>query len=275
MLNSTLQGLLVAAALHAVNPSWVGMVDREGFNASGDNDSTTNAQDFGSVAGGSRLTISGWVDIGNPNDVDFYRFSVSPLSLELFFDIDFAEDLAQTGDNDLGLDTSLWIFDDSGVLIAWNDDSDFFEVGQDNTGSDPGSDGFADHDSFIGGLSLSNGTYFAAVSYFGNDANALFGSQINFAELSYSGDAIIGAEADSSFGNQAGCVGDLPPSDPAASCSGQYQLEIRTRFSEVPEPASWALIGLGLLVWGYREVARYPPRHRFSRRADHRHLAGS
>lgn len=249
MPGSAIKALFFAAAVQLASTASALIMDGEGANSSGLNDSTSTAQSAGVVAAANPLTIFGWVDVNKPNDVDFYQFSVSASALELFFDIDFAEDLAQSADDDVGLDTALWIFDATGKLIAWNDDSVFFEVGKDNAGSDPGSDVFADHDSFIGGLPLSQGTYFAAVSYNWNEANALYQSGLDFTALSFSGDAIAGALADASFAG----VDCSDPADPVQQCTGQYQLEIRSSFSSggfngaVPEPASLALLGVGLL----------------------------
>lgn len=254
MVKKAIKNLLIAAALQVVNVSWADRLDREGQDTSGLNDTAATAQNLGIVSNANPLTVLGWVDVNNPNDVDFYQFSVSDPSLTLFFDIDFADDVAQTDDNDLGLDTALWLFDAAGALIAWNDDSDFFEIGTANQGTDPGSDRFGDHDSFIGGLSLLNGTYFVAVPYFGNDASALFQSGIVFTSLSPSGDAIAGATPDTSFENNI-TVRDCPdPADPAEGCTGPYQLQIRTLFNstsddsiQIPEPASFALVSVGLL----------------------------
>ncbi len=244
MLNKTIKSLMIAAALQVANLSWATTVDSEGANSSGLNDQVTTAQNAGAVSALNPLTISGWVDVNNPNDVDFYQFAVSDPSLTLFFDIDLADDFNSANDDDLGLDTALWVFDKDGVLIAWNDNSDFFL-----TDPDPGSDPFGGNDSFIGGLLLSNGTYFAAVSYWENEANEWgnLNPFTDFSPLSSSGDAISNATPDASFENNVACV--FPNLD---RCKGQYQLEIRTSFdasnsNQIPEPVSFALIGIGLL----------------------------
>ena len=104
------------------------------------NDTTATAQDIGTILGGP---------------------------LGLFFDIDFAEDIGATSDDDEGLDAELWIFNSTGLLLASNDDSNiFFDSGASNAGTDPGSDPFADQDPFIGELVLTPGMYFAAVAFF-------------------------------------------------------------------------------------------------------------
>ena len=247
MLDKTIKCLLIASTFHVAN-SMAGVIDSEDFNTSGVNDTVATAQDLGAVSGVNPLTAFGWVDINNANDVDFFRFTVADPSLTLFFDIDFAEDLDQTGDNDLGLDTALWIFNAAEQLIAWNDDSVFFKIGADNEGTDPGSDLFADHDAFIGGLSLTNGSYFAAVSYAGNIPDAWYQPGLTFTQLAYSGDAISGAIPDTIFPAFDPCF-DL--NDPAYQCTGQYQLQIRTNFDstseQIPEPALFPLVGAGLM----------------------------
>ena len=243
MLKKTVIFLLIASTFQVAS-SWAGMMDIEGSNTSGGNDTLGSAQDMGIVSNVNPLTVFGWVDINNQNDVDFYQFTVTDSSLSLFFDIDFAEDLAQTDDNDLYLDTALWIFNAMGELIAWNDDNYHFKTGAANEGTDPGSDGFGDHDSFIGGLSLENGNYFAAVSYFKNSANGWFQNGLTITPLTYSGDAISGTTPDTSFSNYDVCS---DPTEPANQCIGQYQLQIRTSFNPIPEPDFFPLVGVGLL----------------------------
>lgn len=227
--------------------------DIEGVNTSGVNDTDTTAQNLGYMSENNPLKVQGYIDSNNFNDVDFYQFSLEK-SLGLFFDIDFANDIGATSDDDIGLDPELWIFNNSGTLIASNDDSDFFETGEDNQGTDPGSDAFGDLDSFIGELNLNPGIYYAAVSYYGNDANASLSDLIFGNQLSFSGDSIIGAEPDTTFANDSFCEEDIR--NPLNQCTGQYQLKIRTTFDEqaVPEPSSLlgiltlSLTGIGFLL---------------------------
>lgn len=227
--------------------------DIEGVNTSGVNDTDTTAQNLGYMSENNSLKVQGYIDMNNLNDVDFYQFSLEK-SLGLFFDIDFANDIGATSDDDIGLDPELWIFNNSGTLIASNDDSDFFETGEDNQGTDPGSDTFGDLDSFIGELNLNPGIYYAAVSYYGNDANASLSDLIFGNQLSFSGDSIIGAEPDTTFTNDSFCEEDIR--NPLNQCTGQYQLKIRTTFDEqaVPEPSSLlgiltlSLTGIGFLL---------------------------
>ena len=263
MLNKTIKCLLIASTFHVAS-SLAGVIDNEDFNTSGVNDTVATAQDLGAVSDVNPLTVKGWVDSNNENDVDFYQFTVADPSLTLFFDIDFADDwdqLDHPGDNDRGLDTALSIFNAAGELIAWSDWSDFFMAGAGNQGTDPGSDPFGDHDAFIGGLSsLATGNYFAGVSYFKNIPDGSYPdptimNTVTFTPLANSGYAISGAISNTSFTNY-----DLPcdltanPEDrvsPDIECTGQYQLQIRTSFDstseQIPEPALFSLVGAALL----------------------------
>lgn len=170
-------------------------IDAEGVAGQGLNDNIANAMDVGSINGNG-----------------------------FFFDIDFAEDIGANSNDDEGLDTEIGIFNSLGVLIANNDDNDFFETGIDNAGTDPGSDAFADRDSFIGELFLNSGGYYIAVSYFNNNALSEFDETQS---MSISGDLILDAVADDAFENNETCS-DLAEDQ----CSGDYQLQIRNYFED-------------------------------------------
>jgi hypothetical protein len=108
-------------------------------------------------------------------------------------------------------------------MIANNDDSDFFEIGGFNAGTDPGSDIFGDHDPSVGELTLDPGTYTVAVAYWANNANAISQPQLEFDSLSESGDSISGATPDATFALDRAC------DDPVfEQCVGSYQLQVRT-----------------------------------------------
>ncbi|HUO84458.1 MAG TPA: DVUA0089 family protein [Thermoanaerobaculia bacterium] len=156
--------------------------------------------------------------------------------------------MGASADDDVGLDPEVWIFDSTGTLIAQNDDSDFFEIGPpDNAGTDPGSDPWADHDSFIGELVLPAGTYYAVVTYYDNDASAESQGGYTTTPLSISGDAVSGVTPDATFDNDATCS---DPGDPEEQCTGGYQLLIRDQFLFVPPPIP-AVGGFGLLLMAF------------------------
>jgi hypothetical protein len=217
-----------------VRTDFTGVADSEGASTSGLNDTALSAQSLGILPAGENgaLTTIGWIDENNVNDVDFWQFSVTDTA-GVHFDIDFAEDVRTGGDFDEGLDPELRIFDASGRLIANNDDSDFFEIGGFNAGTDPGSDPFADHDPFLGELVLDPGLYTVAVAYWANNANAISQIGLSFSSLSEAGDSVSGATPDATFALDRAC------DDPfLEQCVGTYQLQVRTYF--LPEPGALA-----------------------------------
>ncbi len=226
-----------------IRTDFVGVADSEGAATSGLNDTAASAQSLGVLPAGGNATLTtiGWIDENNVNDVDFWQFSVAD-AVGVHFDIDFAEDIRTGGDFDQGLDPELWVFDSSGRMIANNDDSDFFEIGAFNAGTDPGSDVFGDHDPCVGELELEPGLYTVAVAYWANNANAISQGGLSFASLSESGDSISGATPDATFALDRAC------DDPIVEqCIGAYQLQVRTFF--LPEPAAFAgQLGAGLAL---------------------------
>ena len=209
--------------------------DFEGAAASGSNDSAVTAQHLGTLAAGGALTVLGWADANNPNDIDFYSFAVaSPAGV--FFDVDYANDFGSTADNDTGIDAFLAVFNSSQQLIAYNDDSSVFNY----TTTDPGSLPFGDFDPFLGELTLAPGTYYAAIASFAKLPNALNQPGITTTDLTVSGTLVDGVLADSTF-----TLG--------GETSGQYQLQIRVTEEDqpigpapVPVPPAVLLFGPGL-----------------------------
>jgi hypothetical protein len=236
-----------------IRRDFLGLVDAEGPASSGPNDAAALAQPMGVLSDNGSLTAYGWISSVDENEVDFWSFTVPGGGTTAHLDIDFAEDVHVPADVDRGLDPALWLFDGSGALVAYDDDSDFFDPGLLNAGTDPGSDPYADHDSFLGELLLPAGTYYAAVAYWENSANGSFQPGLGVVSLSRSGRVVSGASPDTSFERNITCVGD--PADPEFQCTGPYQLQVRTRF--LPEPAGGATAaGLGLAALAARRLAR-------------------
>ncbi|RJX34015.1 MAG: hypothetical protein C4531_04620 [Desulfurivibrio sp.] len=218
-------GILAAAQTAAAY-----VLDLEGAGSSGGNDSVLTSQHLGTL-GADALTVQGWVDANNVDDVDFYSFAVaSPASVVL--DVDYADGIAGT-EPDSGLDAFLAVFNSNEQLIAYSEDSDLNPL-------DPGSFPFGDFDPFIGSLNLAAGTYYAAVVSFSSVPNAYYQQNIIESALSLSGTLVEGASPDSTF-------------DLWGDTSGQYQLQIRLGIDDqpigpapVPLPSAALLFGPGL-----------------------------
>lgn len=176
------------------------------------------------------VTIEGDIDIagGNNNDVDFYCFNAVGGS-SLFLDIDYA---AGTG---VSVDTILHLFDATGTLVAFDDDT-VTSVG--------GSGSFSGLDDFIGDYIIpSTGLYCATVSSYDNFANTLFSGTTN--ALSLGGASAAGATiGDTTFQDEGGGTGD-------------YTLHISTNVvvtpiipvtsaQNIPSLSTWGLIMLVL-----------------------------
>ena len=182
-------------------------------------------EDLGLVSLGDPVMTIGSID--DPQEADFYAFTLDSF-VAVSIDIDMADDAAGTGDNDEGLDSSLWLFDSSERLIAFGLDIGF--------PTDPGSDPYGDLDAYIGPLLLGPGTYFVAVTSWSNDALALEQFQLEFEDLAVGGVAVFGALPDARLETDDG------------NTTGSYQLLVSARAA--PEPATWLVLSLGLLGVG-------------------------
>lgn len=158
---------------------------------------------------GATLTIEG---TGGAEDVDIYRLTFAT-EVTLIVDVD---DIT-------GMDTFVALFDWSGKLIAYNDDS----------GDDPGSSS-ALH-SFLGVFTLpSAGTYYLSISEAMNPPNAAIG--------------LAGLELFRPDGLPAGWAVDGPvdASFLANGDEGEDSYTLHLSQSPTPEPGSLVLLALGL-----------------------------
>ncbi len=222
-------------------PAWATSITAtETRTQSGNNDTRETAQALGTLSSSAEFIIDGWVPSNNFDDVDFYSFTIGQ-SRTLYFDIDFASNY--TGEGSFGnLDALLAVFSTSGTLLAFNDDSAVWNT---ETGHDPGSIPHEGNlDPLIGPLSLSAGTYYAAVSAFGNFP--VVHNQATYRALGVSGSRSLTVEADNSNYNLRNAAGTY----------GGYQLRISETYDAnqpvttpgpVPEPGTLALVGIGLL----------------------------
>lgn len=169
---------------------------------------------------------------GGDNDVDFFAFAAT--GPKVYFDID----------NDPStFDTILSLFDSTGTLLAYGDDS---------FPADPGS--ALETDSFLGVYDLPGpGTYFIAVSQFDNYATATF-TATSVTSL-VRPDGVI--DPSNNLAVEGVTIGDASFVRDGAQIGPDYTLHISLQegpFAVVPEPASvviWTLGGAGFGAVGY------------------------
>jgi hypothetical protein len=168
---------------------------------------------------------------GAADDVDWYAFT-GVAGASIFLDIDCGSACG------VSVDATLALFDDTGTVLAFGDDSDL----------DPGTANI--QDAFVGTFVLpASGTYYAAVSNFNRFPVAIYSCG------SYAGLTRPDASPLGGFGGF-GCT----PGDDSFSGGGftvgDYVLHVSN--SQVPEPSPLALIGLGLVTLALRRRIRRP-----------------
>ena len=162
------------------------------------------------------------------NDVDFFSFIILSSSA-VNFDMD---------NNPFTFDRMLSLFNSSGTAIAFDDDSSPPDAGS-NSGLD----------SYLGTLTLAPGTYYIAISQFGNSPSGLAGA--TFTNLirpdgEFGGSSIANALAgNSSFAANV--------TETAAGGSA-YNLHISVGAAPVPEPSTLSMLGLaGIAAFAARK----------------------
>ena len=140
----------------------------------GDNDNYETAQPVGNVFEQDRGVISIAGSLSASSDVDWYEFELTTTGTQqipgspssggyssVIFDVDYADGLGRPN-------TSMWLFDSAGLLVAFNRDGQIKDdvpapfSGDDLTDLSRGSAGTLDP--FIGPISLPQGTYYMAIS---------------------------------------------------------------------------------------------------------------
>lgn len=181
---------------------------------------------------GPTATVQGGLQTSN--DVDFYSFFLLT-SANVNIDID---------NNPFTFDTVLSLFNSSGTLIAYDDDTSSGDAGSESG-----------LDSFLGTLTLAPGTYYIAISKFANFPTASSGASLSSLvrpDGLFGGNAVANATAgNSSFGSSV--------SETAAG-GAAYNLYVSVGDATVPEPSTLSMLGLaGIVALGARK--------RLSRRA--------
>lgn len=204
-------------------PAVAGMISEAENNGMGINNTLMTAQAIGFADFSPNLdpnifgnlptvNVQGY---GGDGDIDFFSFQANPG--EAYFDID---------NSPFSFDAALSLFDSSGALLAYADDSD---------PADPNS--AEGRDPFLGSINLTyTGTYYLAVSDYFNLPNGLFNA-------TFISDLV---RPDGGFGgNQISAGADATFDQSNVQAGNAYSLNVSVR-NPVPEPGTIAMMLLGL-----------------------------
>ena len=169
--------------------------------------------------------IDGTIAAGNPSDADLFQISLSSANTYTFSTVNA---YTNTG----GVDTELFLFTSTGTAIVANDDANGTTFDANVTAT------------------LSPGTYYIGVSSSGNEPiNS--NSQLLFVGLSQSGDTT--AMRGPASGINPTTLNGFNSNNYDTTSTGQYQIGIT---SAVPEPSTWAALGLGSIAAGFTILRR-------------------